>query len=229
MNFLLVILPAIISIGLLVGLIFIISKKKSLTVKITHWMLFIYVGVLVISTIIVPLMTKISIIDQEHLTEKEIDQHTSALFEKISAGKLAEIDQNHLLKHSSFEFDQPSLTLQYTGVEYPPVYIERIASNDPYIETYSLTSGLFIEGIDFSHQLDPYRFDLVEDELTIYPPIRDIIDVAMVKKEFPITQFLGGGMFFHTFQLEVQIIYLKVPQHVEIINASDLSIEYVKK
>lgn len=229
MNVIMIFLQIIIVISILYGIFYLISKRNFFTVKITHWMLLIYVGVLLISIIVTPLMAKNHHAQQKHLIEREIEQNKHLFYEQLRLGKLSAIDDHHLLKYSSFEYDRPTLTLQYTGVEIPQIFIERKATNNPMIETYSMISGLYIDGIDFSHQLGPHKFDLFEDTLTIYSSEKDIIEIAMIKNEFPITQFLGGGIFSQTIQLDEPIIYLVIPQDLEIINGSDLSFEYIKK
>ncbi|MBU8879951.1 hypothetical protein BGM26_13280 [Bacillus sp. FJAT-29790] len=203
------------------------SRRKFVTVKITHWLLMIYVGVLLISMVAAPFMTEGVLISREKVQEKDIDTVSNDLYNSLSEGKLDEIDRKYLLSENSFDYQNPTLKV-FSHYDYGlQVFVERKTSDDGKIEAYYYTGNLIINGMDFSDKLEPSRFQMNGNTFTIWPPEETHIKISMIKKEFTITQFNGepgiGNMVSHA----PSIAYLRIPKNLELIDESDISLQYV--
>ena len=193
-------------------------SRKFVTLKITHWLLLVYTGVLVVSMIASPFVIDVKGKQILQISEDESEKVKQDFYAKISKGKIDEISNRGLLKHSSFEFHQPSLKINFTGIETPLIYIEKTKTADQRIEAYAFVTGLFINGVDFTEKIQPPRFIVSDTDgsITIHNEEHQTINVSLLKNEFTITQFLGGAKMFSLIKHDAPVIYLKVPKDLEI-------------
>lgn len=208
---------------LLFGLFFFITVKigkKYLTIKITHWLLLIYVGVLVLATIAVPLFAqeyeKIERIEQVDSEDGMIDPF-SELFSKLSNGEVTEIDPLYLQEEKHFDvYPHESIRIVPNTNNGQQIFVERVEKDDSTIEVDIYSTGLVVDGLDFSSLLKPSQVELTENILTINPIYQEF-NFAIAGNGYPIRQFTGESMFeHHSFRSGDSFVYLRIPSDLEI-------------
>lgn len=207
-------------------------SKKYLTIKITHWLLMIYIGVLILATIIVMIMAKdqavINKIEQNKLEAEMFDSY-NVLHQKLSNGEVADIDSIYLQNEFSFNDYQNESMKIISRAEYgPQVFVERKETNDSKIEATIYSTGLVVNGNNFSHLLKPLQLDLTEEVLTI-TPVHQNINLAISSNNYPVRQFTGESMFEnHYFSSVDSFVYLRVPKDLKL-ERDELYFEYIFK
>jgi hypothetical protein len=204
-----IILPIIVLV-LFAGFIYMVnSARKYVTVKITHWLLIIYTGTLLLAIAISPMILIYG------MPEIENKQKVN-MFEALMKGETEKVP---LLAEDSFAYERQSLSIHRpVGIdEGTPIFIERKTNDDRKIDAYVFASGMEVNGYDFSKRLLPNEVSITDDTLTILPPTQQKIDIAMVKKEFTINQFTGkkdneNRIIGH----EGRAVYLRIPKGLKI-------------
>lgn len=239
MNAVFTFLPFFILVLMIVWLVNKYLKENKLMVKVTHWLFLVYVTVLVAATCATSFFIGQKIIYKEWSPVAEIEDGRVEYYKKLEKGQIHQLD--HLLKLSSFEYDEPTLTLNFSSMEHPHhVYIDKKASNDGNIEARVFAYGVYINGLDFSDQLQPPTFSLHENTLLMgrtlsegsFPPdfseMYDI-NVSIVKDEFTMTQFSEGLQFFNPIIHGDIVVYLTLPKDINIVNESELHLQFVEE
>ncbi|WP_404332652.1 hypothetical protein [Mesobacillus maritimus] len=208
---------------LLFGLFFFIAVKigkKYLTIKITHWLLLIYVGVLVLASIDVPLFAQehnqIERIDYKD-SEDGVNDPFSEIFSKLSDGQFAEIDPAYLQEKMSFDdYPNNSIKIVSNTNNGPQIFVERVEKDVSTIEVAIYSTGLVVDGLDFSSLLKPSQVELTESILTINSIYQEF-NFAIAGNGYPIRQFTGESMFeHHSFRSGDSFVYLRIPRDLEI-------------
>ncbi|WP_338452980.1 hypothetical protein R4Z09_14580 [Niallia oryzisoli] len=228
----LTILPVAIIIFLIVVIAAIIMKgKKFVTIKFTYWLLLIYCGILFISIAAAGFVIGDTHRVKEVVSEHDIKEKSIELDKQLSTGRYAEIHDDYLLKHSSFDYHQESLKLVMNGNSVPRVFIEKKDQDDGMIDAYAYTSGLYISRVDFTEQIIAPKFELLNDQLEINSnAAQKEINLSMMKNEFTITQFTGSSSFFDPIEYNEPIIYLRIPKNLSIEDEKDLYfLQYVNE
>ena len=225
-TFMTALLPLVIII--LMGTFFFMFKagNKFMTVKITHWLLLIYVGVLLLALAVSPFITG-EPLGRKSMDQAEQEQEMNDLYENINNGDIANID-HYLMKKSSFDhYQEEQLTILSNSEYGPQIFVERKDSNDAKIEAFIYVNGLIIDGYDFSDLLKPYQLELTDNTLTIIPTKQDI-DISIESPGFPIRQFNGESSFLnHTFSSGEPVVYLRIPVDLELITNDQVYLEYI--
>ena len=83
---------------ILVGMIYFMKKvgKKFITIKITHWLLFIYIGLLLLATAIIPFISN-ERMERDTKEQVDIDKAMNELDKNLREGKMDQIDDQYLL------------------------------------------------------------------------------------------------------------------------------------
>lgn len=89
------------------------------------------------------------------------------------------------------------------------------------------SSGLLIDGYDFSDKLIPYRLELVDNTLNLRSPGQQKINISIMNDPFPVRQFTSESNFSRSFSGGDQIIYLRIPKSLEVVNEEQVHLEYV--
>lgn len=227
------VLPLIFVLGFVFYFFFSVKiGKKYLTIKITHWMLIVYIGVLILATMIVPFLsqdhTAVEKMEQEKSDVGGFDSYTE-LHSKLSNGEITEIDPIYLQNEMSFEDYQKDSMKIVSGVDYgPQIFVERKETNDSQIEVAIYSTGLVVNGNNFSNLLKPLQLDLTEDVLTI-TPVHQTIDIAISSNFYPVRQFTNESMFEnHYYSSLDSFVYLRVPADLEL-ERDELYFEYIFK
>lgn len=213
---------------LIVGFVYFMSKvgNKFITIKITHWLLIIYIGVLLLSTAIIPFISD-ERMERDTKEQVDIDKEMNELDKKLREGKLDQIDDQYFLGKNIFT-DYKNQTLRIVSrSEYgPQIFVKRQKVNNSTIESFTYVNGFYIGGDDFSDKLIPYKLELSEDTLTITPKEQNI-RLSISTASFPVRQFTGESIFNHTSSSGDQVLYLTIPSDLQLQADEGIMLEYV--
>lgn len=222
--------PIIIIIVIIIAIPFFMKKARPVTIKITHWLLLIYVGVLLLATAVAPFIIGEDLSNREFLREKDIEQERRAFSQALSEGNIETIDEGFLVNEITYDYQNSTLKIERTNGYGPQVFVERKDSNDGKIEAFIYTNRFFIDGLNFTDKLgEPFQSKLTQDTLTIQSPEQTNIKVSMIKNEFTINQFTKGSNENSTIQNGISALYLRVLQNLQLIEGTDVYLEYVRK
>ena len=213
---------------LIVGFVYFMNKvgNKFITIKITHWLLIIYIGVLLLSTAIIPFISD-ERMERDTKEQVDIDKEMNELDKKLREGKLDQIDDQYFLEKNIFT-DYKNQTLRIVSrSEYgPQIFVKRQKINNSTIESFTYVNGFYIGGDDFSDKLIPYKLELSEDTLTITPKEQNI-RLSISTASFPVRQFTGESIFNHTSSSGDQVLYLTIPSDLQLQADEGIMLEYV--
>jgi hypothetical protein len=226
MNIIVAFIPIILVIFVLYWVFFIVLRtgKKYVTVKVTHWMVLIYLILLLVSSAVVPF------ISEDITVKKTIDENESYLlmdemYANIRKGNLDKIDPNYLIKKEQFKISDNKPINIVSNNEYgPQVYIEKEQRKD--VEVFIYAQELLIEGLDFSEKRIPHEIKLKDNNLII-SPIRQNLKISLASNPFPVRQFTYESLFKHGFSSSDQIIYIKAPEDTKFTSDEQIILDWV--
>jgi hypothetical protein len=201
------------------------SWKRYVTVKITHWLLIIYLGILFIAMAITPFISTDFPVQAEGKDESWLD-----IYKVLHNGAFEQVDSDYIAQSEVFDYDYPTIRISSDREEDSTlIYVERKDTNDGKIEAFVYNTGFNINGYQFTDILAPIHLELNYDILEINHPDIQNITIAIVEKEFAINQF-GEQKRTNvtTMGPDNQAIYLLIPADVEISN-EHTNVIYVDK
>ena len=211
-----------------VGFVYFMSKfaKKYMTIKITHWLLMIYIGVILLSTAIIPFISD-NRMERDERKQVDIDQAMNELDMNLRRGKFDQIDDQYLLEKNIFT-DYKNQTLRIVSrSEYgQQIFVKRQKSNDSIIESFTYVNGFYIGEDDFSDKIIPYKVELSKNTLTITPKEQNI-RLSISSASFPVRQFTGVSIFNRSFSSRNQVLYLLIPNDLQLQADEGIMLEYV--
>ncbi|WP_394232073.1 hypothetical protein [Niallia oryzisoli] len=229
----LTILPAAIVFFLILIIAAIVIKgKKPVTLKFTYRLLLTYFIVLCISAATAAFVMGDSTGVKKIVSEENISKNVKDLEKQLNSGRYAEIPRESLIKHSSFDYHQPSIQVRINEYFNPRIFIDKKELDDGVIDVYAYTSGLYISGADFTNQIKAPTFSIMNDQLEINPPDnQQEINVSMIKNEFTITQFIGGGTtLFEPIEHNETMILIRIPKNLTIQDEENMYfLQYINK
>ncbi|RKD22979.1 hypothetical protein BEP19_12165 [Ammoniphilus oxalaticus] len=201
------------------------------TLKFTHWMLSIYLGVLLLSTALAPFI-KNNALELERVDRLEMNQAWSQLNTKLSNGQLDQIDSSFLLEEKSIDLMQTeSMDIVWSG-RYGDalVYVERKKESDGKLDVFMYAEGLWIDGYDFSHELEPLRVNLqTNNDLYIAMPYEQHLKVGLISDVFPLKQIKGDSKKMSHVTSGSQVIYLRIPPDLSIGAGEHIRLHMIEK
>jgi energy-coupling factor transporter transmembrane protein EcfT len=199
--------------------------KKYVTIKITHWLLFIYMGILFIAMAITPFISTDFPVRAEGKEDSWLD-----LFKDLHNGAFNRVNHEYIAQSEVFDYDHPRIKISSNREEDGThIYVERKDTSDGKIEGYVYNTGFNINGYQFTDILEPIHLELNYDTLEMNHPANQDVTIAITEKEFPITQFNGQKRTnVTTMGPDNQAIYLRIPANVEISN-KPINMTYVEK
>lgn len=208
----------IISLVLIGGILVVFPlSRKFMTVKVTHWLLAIYIGILLLAVAILPFISDEHILQGERVEEKDYEEASGNLYQSLDKGDLSHIDGKYLIKKISLDYSNSDLKIVSNRNESTPtVYIERKSSDDQKIEGFVYNLGVQILGFNFSDRIIPMEVNLSKDTMRLNYPEHQEIHMTLVKKDFPINQFTGQKKFDEYITHDDQVIYLRAPKNVKV-------------
>lgn len=201
--------------------------KRYMTIKITHWLLFIYIGVLLLATFSVVFVGG-DRVNHQRVEQTTVENWKNGIKTQLINGEISKIDSRLLINEKHFQYDNKAkLTIEYQSDFFPEIFIERKQSNDDEIEAYVFSNGFVVNGIDFSELLTPYQLEIVNETLYI-SPIYQELNLSIVSDPFAVRQFTGMSMFDHSYNGRELTVYLRVPADLEVAG-EDIYLEYINR
>ncbi|MED1864167.1 hypothetical protein P4V41_11950 [Fictibacillus nanhaiensis] len=201
------------------------TNKVSLGTRKIRWILGGYTIILAIATVI-----SLSVLpnyknDQKVATAAEMtkieDAQTKAI-DNLYSGNLVDLDKAFSEKKKwSFPFEEKSLDIVLTEGEtgIMSVFAERKSENDGEIEATYHVGKSYIDGVDFTNELDPPELLLNGQQLTVNNPTLVTVSFSRFSPGFAFSQFSKGEHFSQEIRSSVigrDFILLKVPNDIEI-------------
>jgi hypothetical protein len=212
----------IIPISVIIALPILYVLKRYVSIKITHWLLVIY-GAILLASLILVAFTKPLEVGKINATQENID-----LYEIMHNGEISKLGKNHLIDAQSFEYKGENITLTSpNGENNSTVFVERKTEDDGRIDVHFYGSGLYMEGINLTEKIILPSLRMEEGTLSIIHPGFQEINIAVVKDEFTINQFTGERDRDQGIHFDGPIIYLQIPQHLEIKKDEYMHLQFV--
>lgn len=211
---------SIIPLVIIFAVIFLFFRLK-INVKITHWILIIYLGVLLLSLCISFFMK----VDEPSVVVEE--KLKTDLYEAIYSGEISKNDTPYLLDKTSFEYSGESLSITTANLEEgTSVFFERKSVNDNLIEVRVYGNIVDTNGLDLSEKIIPPSVKLSEQTLSVIYSGAQEIKVALMKNVFASNQ-ITGDKISNGVTMDGPIVYLRIPSSLELKADSVLSLQEV--
>jgi hypothetical protein len=219
------ILPAVLIILFIILASILNVWRRHVTVKITHWLLMIYMAILIIAMAVTPFIST----DFPARAEWKEDSWLN-LYNDLHNGAYNRIDPDYIAQSEVFDYSHPTIKIASNREEDGTlIYVERKDTNDGKIEGFVYNTGFNINGYQFTDILAPIHLELNNDALEINHPAIQNVKIAIAKKEFPINQFNEQKRTdVTTMGPDNQAIYLRIPADVEI-RDKHTNVIYVEK
>lgn len=234
MSIISVYLPFVLLVLLAVVLLAVYYMRKSLSVKITHWLLLIYTSVLLVAAVIVLLGTDIETISLSRANEaqeKEISKVSNEFSQAIENGKRPEVEGKYVMEEKSFVVASSVLTIDSNWEHSPYVVVERIGNDQGSIKAQVYSFSYYTaDGYDLTHMVTPPSVKKSGNNLLISGPAFKEANLFVATKEFPIAQFENDGQFLNDLgssSMHDYVIYLRVPEGVEIKATENVYVDYL--
>lgn len=213
------------------------SFKMYMNVTRTSWLLVVYGGVLVLAMPMSYYIHQANAIVHSEVSFDELEREYQEFNQTVNDGNLEQLDSSYIKEEWEFTYSDKEVIVRLDNDEYftGRVFISRKDSHDGLIEATLYRSKSFTERgqllIDFSDQLPHLSLALSGNQLKIIKPPPVTFNFASFKKEFPITQFTGEGWWgdgSSTYWGD-SILYLKIPEELQVANPQDLFIRYIEE
>lgn len=188
-----------------------------------------YFAIILISVIVYELLP-VQASDIQPVNEEETEKITVKLYDAIFNGRTEEIDPAYIKDKWTLDYEGTELKIfQAEGFFEGEIVVERKPKADGKIEGAYYGSTI-VGGVDMTKEISPPRIKLNGDNLEIIGTAGIVhLDYTFAKKEFVINQFTGENFIqthFDGFR-NFQMLYLRIPSNLELINRQDLPIHYV--
>ncbi|MUK89395.1 hypothetical protein GMD78_13585 [Ornithinibacillus sp. L9] len=224
------ILPIVIIVLILLFSIFLNYRVKILSGQKAQWLLFGYFIILVVSFGIYLFIPKGAPPSSEE-QYKGPDLYLNAM-----EGNVSNIDSKYVERTWEFPMEEPELNveLDYIISDGPPVFVEEADIDSLEVILYK-TPTIINGGIDITDRIPNASVQLTgSNKLQLYNPNPIEIEYSGYVPEFTLTQFKQGvsnslritGTFI---SFGDQILYIRVPQHIEVNTDSLEGIQFVGK
>ena len=214
--------------------IFFLRWRKTNRVKDwTKWMFGGYVTILVLSVVLYAFMMNSNVQSTTIVSEAEASEEEQKFHEAIYQGRTDEVDPKEVEKTFEIAYHNNQLHIASDSNDDvdAAVIVEKKRVDDHKIEGIIYKPKLFINELDVSKEIKPLEIKWSDDTLTIISPEVTELRFAMLKREFPFTQFTGEQWFdTHTTSFErPSILYLRVPKELKINGQSTITIHFLEE
>ncbi|MFC0472549.1 hypothetical protein ACFFHM_19200 [Halalkalibacter kiskunsagensis] len=214
--------------------------RKSIKIKTTFfngngtkWLLVGYLIVLIASFFIYQTIAIDKVANEPNLTHEEFDELYATFQEAARNGTLDSLEESFVVEDWRIEYEEPTIHLNTRNNNHMGVsmFAERKETNDGEIEVYYYTSQSSVEGIDITEEISRINLEVEGETMMFMRPTPVDLRFAKFTKEFTITQFTGERQTFdqHFTAMAPEILYLKIPKDLEIVDYADFYIQEVVK
>ncbi|WP_338469453.1 hypothetical protein R4Z10_11525 [Niallia sp. XMNu-256] len=212
-----------------IGYLFYKLGKKYITIKVTHWLLAIYLLILLVATTLVPFMADSTIVKGTR-DQQDQDEVINQLYAHLQNGEIDSIKDKFLVLEQTFEhrLEAPLRILSPLNDHGISVFIEQIPENNGKIEAFVFQSAITFNQMDFSEVLENMELEKQKDVLKILVPVNDI-HVSILGPSLPVRQLNQNSIMSHSSSSSEGMIYLRVPENVKIVSDENVFLNYVEK
>ncbi|MFL6554689.1 MAG: hypothetical protein ACJ8MO_01075, partial [Bacillus sp. (in: firmicutes)] len=192
-----------------------------------------YISLLLICAIVVTFINEKDMADFKTAPIHDLEKEGTALVDAVAAGKIDNIGGNFIEKKWDLVYHDPQLNLTAKTDEFlaTQIFVERKNTNDHKIEAVAYRSRSSVNDMDISKLINPIRLKLAGDRLTLQNPKKAKLEFSMFNQVFSVNQFTGGASVFEhnsSFYDGQSILYMRIPKDLELINTSNLNIQFVE-
>src|SRR5690625_4610314 len=228
-------LPIIIMLVLIGLVVFSINRvvsrrNKYINRKRIYWMLGVYVVVLLVTT---ALFFRIPT-DQDIFFEGYIDLNTSPNLDHITSQYLLDEASAYIVSEKEFRYEKDELNIQVNTsngrYDSMRILVERKDEADQMVEATVYQTPTFINHLNISEYIDPIQVDLTLSTLLI-DGIWTELSYASFRTGFPFRQFEENRQLWFDEDMIYgqQLLFLRVPQDVEIIEKENVDVVYLEE
>lgn len=172
--------------------------------------------------------------DKKELLSKDemnqLVQEENRFWEMINQNQLDELNNDYLIEEQTYELPTNKLTIRSSSGQYVGVIVvvnlrDDPTSNEVYAKKYRLPYAY--RGIDITESIEEYKIELLEDNLIINDRKEESYSFYGMKSNSELLEGQFGNGIMKESESSVTgltILYLNVPNHVNIIDEGDLII-----
>lgn len=162
---------------------------------------------------------------------KRLVQEENKFWEMIAQNQVNELNEEFLIDEKTYELSTSELILesssgQYNGVEVIVKYRDDSSSNQIYAKTYQIP--YVFRNIDLTNRIGEQKMELLNNKLIIHDRAEQQISFYRYTPSIQLVEKYFGkdlmGEFNDDSIIGLTILYLNVPNHVNIIDEGDLII-----
>jgi len=157
------------------------------------------------------------------LSEKEWKEEKEAryLFSKVNLREkeITQLDSRYIKKkfEERFTGDRLYLELETDDFITMPVFVKKNTDEDQTLVAYLYETKTIFRDTDISEQIEPIQFSMSDNVLRIKKPSKTKYEFVQMKNEFFINQFKKDFVYYEKGEFPERIIYLQIPQNVDLI------------
>lgn len=196
--------------------------------KRTYWIIGTYISVLLIAVVLY-----FSILNKDDARRGDINAHEIPNLEQvIYENKSIEEFEPYLTKQRQLHYNNDELHINSAEVDYTniPILIERKSADD-FIDVNTYQTPNVVEGIDVT-DYEALSVTLIDEVMLISMDDYRELHLDVYKNDFPIRQFTGEKIFeddHFSFSRPTQLIYLSIPEHIELTIDENIDVHYTNE
>ncbi|NHC40389.1 hypothetical protein G6549_10435 [Bacillus sp. MM2020_1] len=209
------------------------KKGKYLYSNRVRWIFGGYISLLLICGIVVAVTPDKSTTDLETVNIKELEKENIALINAAEAGKIDTIGSKYINKKWQLDYPEQKLNVVVENGEFlsTQIFVERKNTNDHKIEAVAYKTRSSVNDMDITKLTNPLRLKLVGKTLSLMNPTKVKLEFSMFNNVFAVNQFTGEDSLFEhhsSFSDGQSILYMRIPKDLELIDKSNIYIQFVK-
>lgn len=197
-----------------------------------RWVLGGYIGVLLICAGLVKVLPTNVIPDMKMVHSQGLEKENTNLYNAVTEGRIDKVDSKYISKKWNYDYHDHQLIVTLKNKKFlsTQVIVERKKMNDDKIEAILFKTRSSINDMDITNLKSSPRLELLGNRLIVSNPKKDKIEFTQFENAFSVNQFTGGELFSHntSFSEGQSILYLRIPIDLEVIDKSNLNVEFVK-
>lgn len=209
------------------------KNRKYLYSNRIRWIFGGYILLLLICGIVVTVTPEKSTPNLKIANIKELENESIALNNAAAAGKIEIIDSKYIDKKWDLDYPDYKLNVVVENGEFlsTQIFVERKDTNDHKVEAVTYKTRSSVNDMDITMLTNPLRLKLAGKTLSLMNPKKAKLEFSMFNKVFTVNQFTGEDSVFEhhsSFSKGQSILYMRIPKDLELIDKSELNIQFVE-
>ncbi|PTY78023.1 hypothetical protein B5V89_11140 [Heyndrickxia sporothermodurans] len=208
------------------------KQRFYLSNKRIFWMVISYMLILILAAGIYAFIPQKHTPAKVYIDDAEYDKISNHLYDAINTGNIEQIDPSFI--SSKWEKKYTGKQLKIVAPEpddiTPTIIVERKTTDDKLIEGIFYKTKSYVDSIDVTEKVPSDQLKWSNNTLTLIPPKPVKLNFALFHKDMTLKQFteepsLRDDDFNSSFGF--QILYLRIPKDLKIIESEEIGIQYV--